>query len=305
MSLLAALAKGLGAGTLQNAKAGFDEQTRQKEENRRQAEIREQISASKDESTREWQKRDEQLNKQIAAGKDELNTRLTAEAKQAAEQRAHDLAMLEKKLAVATKDAALQGSYTARKENADLLMKYVDRIQTQKKDIMDSDTLTPEQKTDQMAKVDMLGVMLTQDPYAQVLLKEHGGGGYVDYYASMMPSQNQPPQGGEPTSAPGRPGGSGGGGATDVNSGSPFSGSFGGSRAANPPLPTAAEALSNHPIEIGPSGYPTNTPQFRGTSLLQMTDQIDSDIGTTKAGANPSGLIRRMQDQGRYGYPGY
>ena len=76
MSLLAALAKGLGAGTLQNAKAGFDEQTRQKEEIRRQAEIREQISASKDESTREWQKRDEQLNKQIAAGKDELNTRL-------------------------------------------------------------------------------------------------------------------------------------------------------------------------------------------------------------------------------------
>ena len=43
MSLLAALAKGLGAGTLQNAKAGFDEQTRQKEEIRRQAEIREQI----------------------------------------------------------------------------------------------------------------------------------------------------------------------------------------------------------------------------------------------------------------------
>ena len=99
MSLLAALAKGLGAGTLQNAKAGFDEQTRQKEEIRRQAEMREQISANKDESIREWQKRDEQLNKQLTASKDELNARLTAEAAEAEKQRAHELAMFERRLA--------------------------------------------------------------------------------------------------------------------------------------------------------------------------------------------------------------
>ena len=198
MSLLAALAKGLGAGTLQNAKAGFDEQTRQKEENRRQAEIR----------------------AQIAAGKDDLNTRLKFEAEQERIRQEHELAMFKKKLAVATEDAALQGSRTARKENAEHLIRSVEFIQKQKQQIMDSDTITPEQKIEQMAKMDMLGVMVTQDPYSQTLLKEHGGGGYVDYYASMMPSQNQPQQGGEPTSgtnqqptsAPSRPGGSGGSG---------------------------------------------------------------------------------------------
>ena len=117
MSLLAALAKGLGAGTLQNAKAGFDEQTRQKEEIRRQAEIREQISASKDESTREWQKRDEQLNKQLTASKDELNTRLKFEHDEAEKQRAYDLEMFEQKLAAATTQAASDASVKARENN--------------------------------------------------------------------------------------------------------------------------------------------------------------------------------------------
>lgn len=219
MSLLAALAKGLGAVTLQNAKAGFDEQTRQKEEIRRQAEIREQISASKDESIREWQKRDEQLNKQLAAGKEDLNTRLKFEHDEAEKQRAHDRAKYEASLKATLTEAMTKGTFDAEKSAVNNIIGAVKLIETSKQKIMDSDTITPEQKKEQMAHWDLIGAMTTQTPYAQDLLRKHGGGAYVDLYASMMPSQNQPQQGGEPTSgadpqptsAPGRPGGSGGG----------------------------------------------------------------------------------------------
>lgn len=219
MSLLAALAKGLGAGTLQNSQDGFNEQTRQKEEIRRQAEIREQISASKDESTREWQKRDEQLNKQIAAGKEDLNTRLTFEREEAKKQREYDRAKYEASLKATLTEAMTKGTYDAEKSAANNLIDAVKFIETSKQKIMDSDTITPEQKKEKMAQWDLIGAMTTQTPYAHDLLIKHGGGAYVDLYASMMPSQSQPQQGGEPTSgadpqpttAPGRPGESGGG----------------------------------------------------------------------------------------------
>lgn len=155
MSLLAALAKGLGAGTLQNAKAGFDEQTRQKEENRRQAEIREQISASKDESTREWQKRDEQLNKQIAAGKDELNTRLDFEKGEAEKQRDYDLAMFERKLAAATREASNSGSVRARENHFKSLAGTFDALSKRKSEILESDKFaTEEQRKAALADID-------------------------------------------------------------------------------------------------------------------------------------------------------
>lgn len=220
MSLLAALAKGLGAGTLQNAKAGFDEQTRQKEEIRRQAEIREQISASKDESTREWQKRDEQLNKQIAAGKDELNTRLDFEKGEAEKQRAYELEMFERKLAVATKDAASAGSVRARENHFKSLAGTFDALSKRKSEILESDKFaTEEQRQAALADIDYIGSVMASDPGTQALMNEFGGGGYTAYWLAIgdeAAGHDKPQQqGGEPTdgqttqptSAPSRPGG--------------------------------------------------------------------------------------------------
>lgn len=205
MSLLAALAKGLGAGTLQNAKAGFDEQTRQKEEIRRQAEIREQISASKDESTREWQKRDEQLNKQIAAGKDELNTRLDFEKGEAEKQRAYELEMFERKLAVATKDAANAGSVRARENHFKSLAGTFDALSKRKSEILESDKFaTEEQRQAALADIDYIGSVMASDPGTQALMNEFGGGGYTAYWLAIgdeASAHDKPPQqGGGPTS---------------------------------------------------------------------------------------------------------
>ena len=58
MSLLAALAKGIGAGTVDNAKVGFAEQQRQREAIQRKKEM-----------TAEYDRRDAQLKAQIKAGK--------------------------------------------------------------------------------------------------------------------------------------------------------------------------------------------------------------------------------------------
>ena len=58
MSLLVALAKGFGAGTVNNAKAGFAEQQRLREATQR-----------KEEMTEEYNRRDAQLEAQIEAGK--------------------------------------------------------------------------------------------------------------------------------------------------------------------------------------------------------------------------------------------
>lgn len=220
MSLLSALAKGLGAGTLQNAQAGFNEQTRQKEEIRRQAEIREQISASKDESIREWQKRDEQLNKQIAAGKDELNTRLTFEHDEAEKQRAYELEMFERKLAVATKDAANAGSVHARENHFKSLAGTFDALSKRKSEILESDKFaTEEQRKAALADIDYIGSVMASDPGTQALMNEFGGGGYTAYWLAIgdeAAGHDKPQQqGGEttsgadpqPTSAPSRPGG--------------------------------------------------------------------------------------------------
>ena len=221
MSLLAALAKGLGAGTLQNAKAGFDEQTRQKEEIRRQAEIREQISAAKDESTREWQKRDEQLNKQIAAGKDELNTRLKFEHDEAEKQRAYDLEMFERKLAAATKDAARDGSVRARENHFKSLAGTFDALSKRKSEILESDKFaTEEQRQAALADIDYIGSVMASDPGTQALMNEFGGGGYTAYWLAIgdeaaaheQPQQQQGSsepdnsQSTQPTNAPSRPG---------------------------------------------------------------------------------------------------
>lgn len=221
MSLLAALAKGLGAGTLQNAKAGFDEQTRQKEENRRQAEIREQISASKDESTREWQKRDEQLNKQIAAGKDELNTRLQFEQDEAEKQREHEWAKWMQQLKIATTQAASDASVKARENNFKSLVGSFDALSKRKSEILESDKFaTEEQRQAALADIDYRGAILASQPGTQSLMNEFGGGGYTAYWLAIgdeaaaheQPQQQQGSsepdnsQSTQPTNAPSRPG---------------------------------------------------------------------------------------------------
>lgn len=224
MSLLAALAKGLGAGTLQNAKAGFDEQTRQKEEIRRQAEIREQISASKDESTREWQKRDEQLNKQLTASKDELKTRLTFEEEQARIQREHEWAKWMQELKIATTKAASDASVKARENSFNSLVGSFDALSKRKSEILESDKFaTEEQRKAALADIDYKGVILASQPGTQALMNEFGGGGHTAYWLSIADEAagyDKPPQQGggptsganqQPTTAPGRPGESGGG----------------------------------------------------------------------------------------------
>ena len=221
MSLLAALAKGLGAGTLQNAKTGFDEQTRQKEEIRRQAEIREQISASKDESTREWQKRDEQLNKQLAASKEDLNTRLQFEHDEAEKQRAYELEMFERKLAEATIEASNSGSVRARENHFKSLAGTFDALSKRKSEILESDKFaTEEQRQAALADIDYRGAILASQAGTQALMNEFGGGGYTAYWLAIgdeaaaheQPQQQQGSsepdnsQSTQPTNAPSRPG---------------------------------------------------------------------------------------------------
>lgn len=221
MSLLAALAKGLGAGTLQNAKAGFDEQTRQKEEIRRQAEMREQISANKDESIREWQKRDEQLNKQLTASKDELEARLTFEEEQARIQREHDWAKWMQELKIATTKAASDASVKARENNFKSLAGTFDALSKRKSEILESDKFaTEEQRQAALADIDYRGVVLASQPGTQALMNEFGGGGYTAYWLAVgdeaaaheQPQQQQGSsepdnsQSTQPTNAPSRPG---------------------------------------------------------------------------------------------------
>ena len=283
MSLLAALAKGLGAGTLQNAKAGFDEQTRQKEEIRRQAEIREQISASKDESTREWQKRDEQLNKQLAAGKDELNTRLKFEHDEAEKQRAYELEMFERKLAVATKDAANAGSVRARENHFKSLAGTFDALSKRKSEILESDKFaTEEQRQAALADIDYIGSVMASDPGTQALMNEFGGGGYTAYWLAIgdeaaaheQPQQQQGSsepdnsQSTQPTNAPSRPG-------------VKLSGDW------QPHIPDGYQ--SSVPADVK-SGSPQSA-RYQQPGGRTFGDDISDAYNTT------TGIIRRIRDQ--------
>lgn len=285
MSLLAALAKGLGAGTLQNAKAGFDEQTRQKEEIRRQAEMREQISASKDESTREWQKRDEQLNKQLTASKDELKTRLTFEEEQARIQREHDWAKWMQELKIATTKAASDASVKARENNFNSLVGSFDSLSKRKSEILESDKFaTEEQRQAALADIDYRGVVLASQPGTQALMNEFGGGGYTAYWLSIADEaagyDKPQQQGGEPasganqqpTSAPSRPGGV------------KLSGDW------QPSLPDGYQSAIPQPKAFTGGGAPQ--PQgYQQPGGRTFGDDISDAYNAT------TGIIRRIRDQ--------
>ena len=98
MSLIAAIAKGLGAGTVANANQGFDKIKRDQEAaeraaltdqeyNRRDSQIAAQLKAGREET-----------DARIAANREDTNARLAAQSAENEKQRQHDLALFQRKL---------------------------------------------------------------------------------------------------------------------------------------------------------------------------------------------------------------
>lgn len=220
MSLLAALAKGLGAGTLQNAQAGFNEQTRQKEEERRRGEMQTQIMASRSEMDAQLRAQDKHLQTQLEASKEENRLSREAQATENQKNRDHDMAMFERRLAEATREASNSGSVRARENHFKSLAGTFDALSKRKSEILESDKFaTEEQRQAALADIDYIGSVMASDPGTQALMNEFGGGGYTAYWLAIgdeAAGHDKPQQqGGEttsgadpqPTSAPSRPGG--------------------------------------------------------------------------------------------------
>lgn len=220
MSLLAALAKGLGGGTLQNAQAGFNEQTRQKEEDRRRGEMQTQILASRSEMDAQLRAQDKHLQTQLDASKEENRLSREAQATENQKNRDHDMAMFGRRLAEATREASNSGSVRARENHFKSLAGTFDALSKRKSEILESDKFaTEEQRQAALADIDYIGSVMASDPGTQALMNEFGGGGYTAYWLAIgdEAARHDKPQqqGGEPTSgadpqpisAPSRPGG--------------------------------------------------------------------------------------------------
>ncbi|GAB3215059.1 hypothetical protein [Pseudaeromonas pectinilytica] len=221
MSLLAALAKGLGAGTLQNAQAGFNEQTRQKEEDRRRGEMQTQILASRSEMDTQLRAQDKHLQTQIEASKEENRLSREAQATENQRNRDHDMAMFERRLAEATREASNSESVHARENHFKSLAGTFDALSKRKSEILESDKFaTEEQRQAALADIDYIGSVMASDPGTQALMNEFGGGGYTAYWLAIgdeaaaheQPQQQQGSsepdnsQSTQPTNAPSRPG---------------------------------------------------------------------------------------------------
>ena len=195
MSLLAALAKGFGAGTVNNAQAGFAEQQRQREATQRRDDMQVELDA-----------RDRMAQKQIDASREENDTRFKAMAEENQKNRDHDWAMFEKRLAIETQAAAANASVRAREMHAKNIMGTMDQLSKRKTEILGDDKLTDEQRATAAREIDMLGYTLASDPGAQQLLGEFGGGGYANYWLSQAPQpksdQVPAPAQGQPSPAP-------------------------------------------------------------------------------------------------------
>lgn len=186
MSLLAALAKGFGAGTVNNAQVGFAEQQRLREAAQR-----------KDEMGTELAARDKLAQKQIDASREENDTRFKAMAGENQKNRDHDWAMFERRLALETQAAAANASVRARETHAKNIMGTMDQLSKRKTEVLSDDKLSDEQRATAAREIDMLGYTLASDPSAQQLLGEFGGGGYANYWLSLAPQKQA-----EPTQAP-------------------------------------------------------------------------------------------------------
>ena len=176
MSLLAALAKGFGAGTVNNARAGFAEQQRLREA----AQRRDDMSVERD-------ARDKLAQKQIDASRAENDTRFKAMADENQKNRDHDWAMFERRLAAETQAAAANASVRARETHAKNIMGTMDQLTKRKTELMKDDKLTDDQRAVALGEIDALGYTLAADPGAQQLLGEFGGGGYASYWLSLAP----------------------------------------------------------------------------------------------------------------------
>lgn len=220
MSLLGALAKGLGAGTLQNAQAGFNEQTRQKEEDRRRGELQTQILASRSEMDTQLRAQDKHLQTQLEASKEENRLSREAQTLENQKNRDHELAMFERRLAEATREAANSGSVHARENHFKSLAGTFDALSKRKSEILESDKFaTEEQRQAALADIDYIGSVMASDPGTQSLMNEFGGGGYTAYWLAIgdeAAGHDKPQQQAgdategqvtQPTSAPSRPGG--------------------------------------------------------------------------------------------------
>lgn len=182
MSLLAALAKGFGAGTVNNAQVGFAEQQRQREAAQRREDMQVELDA-----------RDKLAQKQIDASSAENDVRFKAMADENQKNRDHDWALFEKKLAVEMQAAAANASARTREAHAKNIMGTMDQLTKRKAELMENDKITDEQRAVALGELDSLGYTIASDPGAQQLLGEFGGGGYANYWLSLAPkSQTEP-----------------------------------------------------------------------------------------------------------------
>lgn len=182
MSLLAALAKGFGAGTVDNARTGFAEQQRQREATQRREDMQVELDA-----------RDKLAQKQIDASSAENDVRFKAMAEENQKNRTHDWALFEKKLAVEMQAAATNASARARETHAKNIMGTMDQLTKRKAKLMENDKITDEQRAVALGELDSLGYTIASDPGAQQLLGEFGGGGYANYWLSLAPKQQTEP----------------------------------------------------------------------------------------------------------------
>ncbi|MGN4997388.1 hypothetical protein ACTG25_03320 [Aeromonas sp. 80P] len=184
MSLLAALAKGIGAGTVNNAKAGFDEQQRQREAAQR-----------KEEMVAEYDRRDAILLEQIKAGKEDTETRIAAAATEGDKDRALKQAQFEKQWAAAIAETNANANAKARAAQASNIIGTLEQISKRKSDILSDDKLTDEQRAIAARENDMVFYTMVSDPGAQQLLGEFGYGGYIQHGLSLAPvnSKQEPP----------------------------------------------------------------------------------------------------------------
>jgi len=223
MSLLAALAKGLGAGTVANANQGFDK-IKQAQEAADRAALTEQ----------EYDRRDAQLKAQIEAGKEDTELRLQAQKDESKKNRDHDWALFEKRLGAEMAAANASASAKGRENYAKNLIGSLDAINKRITEVETDDKITDEQRKQAMASLKYAGAMITADPSAQQMLNEHGGGGYVTYFQSFMPDVSQQGEGGEAppppqaTTAPPRPGSAGSSSATSDGRPAYTKGGYGG-----------------------------------------------------------------------------
>ncbi len=219
MSLIAAIAKGLGAGTVANANQGFDKIKQaqvaadraaltEQEYNRRDSQIAAQLKAGREET-----------DARIAANREDTNARLAAQSAENEKQRQHDLALFQRKLGMELRAANASANARGRENYAKNLMSSLDAINKRMTEVTLDDKISDEQRKQELARLKYAGAMFTADPNAQQMLNEHGGGGYVTYFQSFMPDVSQQGVGGgevpppQATTAPPRPGSAGGGAA--------------------------------------------------------------------------------------------